>query len=305
MSHSQRDAPVEIVADLANRCGESPLWDAANRRLLWTDIPANHVYEFTPATGATRVFSRDINVSSIALARDGRLIFGGATGLGVWSDKTGYQPLVSEHQGDSLIINDMIATPAGGIYFGTIYWGERGMEKRGKLYLMDAAGAVRVVDDGIELANGLGFGPDARTLYFADSAPRRIYAYDVDPQSGSLSRKRVFAQLTRDDGLPDGLTVDADAHVWCACWYGGQVIRFDPDGKIERRIAIPAIQVSSVAFGGDNLDELYVTTAAEPWPSELAPAAYRPDSPKQGGPLYRLRPGVRGRREYLAAVTIR
>jgi sugar lactone lactonase YvrE len=296
---------LEVVADLANRCGESPIWDAGRRRLLWTDIPANLVYEFIPATGATRVISRDVNVSAIALARDGRLFFGGAGGLGAWSEKTGYVPIVSEYDGQPLVINDMIAGPSGGIYFGTIHWGERGMEKHGKLYYIDPAGDIRIVDDGIELANGLGFSPDGRTLYFADSAPRRIYAYDVHAQSGTLSRKRVFAQLTRDDGLPDGLTVDADGHVWCACWYGGQVIRFDPDGKVERRLDIPAIQTSSVAFGGDDLGELYVTTAGEPWPSELAPAGYRADAPGQGGALYRLRPGVRGKGEYHAAIRTR
>jgi D-xylonolactonase len=159
---------------------------------------------------------------------------------------------------------------------------------------------VRIVEDGVELANGMGFTRDGRTLYFADSALRRIYSYRVNERSGQLSRKKILAQLEREDGLPDGLTVDGDDHIWCAFWYGGKVLRFDPDGKIQRIIEVPAIQTSSVALGGPDIDEMFITTAAEAWPSDLAPASYRAESPNQGGGLYRTNPGVRGKGEYLA-----
>jgi sugar lactone lactonase YvrE len=146
----------------------------------------------------------------------------------------------------------------------------------------------------------MGFGVDGRTFYFADSALRRIYSYGVDLESGRLAGKRVFAQMKREDGLPDGLTVDSEDHVWCAFWYGGKVLRFDPEGKVQRRVDVPSIQTSSVAFGGREMDELYITTAAEAWPSELAPAGYRAEAKGQGGALYRVRPGVRGKKEYVA-----
>ena len=174
------------------------------------------------------------------------------------------------------------------------------MEKRGKLYLIHPDGVVGIVDEGIELANGLAFSSDGRTMYFVDSAARRVYAYDVDQGDGTLGSRRVFAQFSREEGLPDGMTVDAEGHVWCAMWYGGCVVRLDLEGRVQRRIRIPAIQVSSVAFGGEGLDELYVTTAGEAWPSELAPVGYRADAAGQGGGLYRLRlNGVRGRAEHV------
>jgi D-xylonolactonase len=289
---------IAVAADQGDRCGEGPIWDPAGRRLLWTDIPADVVYEHVPATRQTRAICRGVSVSAIALRRHGRLIFGGAGGVGVWSEQSGYRPIVTEHEGSPLAINDMIAGPSGGLYFGTVYWGAAGMERHGKLYYMDGGG-VRVVDEGIELANGLGFSADGKTLYFADSAARRVYAYDVG-RAGDLSGKTVFAQFAREDGIPDGLTVDAQDRVWCAMWYGGQVVRLDARGRIERRIALPALQVSSLAFGGERLDELYVTTAAEAWPSDLASATYRPDAPGQGGALYRIAVGVRGRAEYVA-----
>ena len=242
---------------------------------------------------------RGTNVSTIALGRDGGLVFGGGGGLWKWTEKSGCESIVAEHEGEALAINDMIADARGRIYAGTVYWGANGREKHGKIYLVDSSG-VKVVEEGIELANGMGFSRDGRTFYFADSALRRIYSYRVDERDGKLSERKTFVQLQKDDGLPDGLTVDAQDHVWCAFWYGGEVMRFDPDGKVQRVIEVPAIQTSSIAFGGREMDELYITTAAEAWPSGLAPATYHAEAQNQGGGLYRIKPGVRGKGEYLA-----
>ena len=288
---------LELLIDSNDRCGEGPIWDFRTERLLWTDIPADVVYEWRE--GKRNVVAGGTNVSTIALARGGGLIFGGAGGLWKWTKAGGCKSIVAEHQAEALAINDMIVDPHGRIYAGTVYWGANGREKFGRIYLIDSTGA-KVVEDGIELANGMGFSRDGRTFYFADSALRRIYSYQVDPRSGHLSQRKIFAQLGREDGLPDGLTVDAEDHVWCAFWYGGKVMRFDPAGKMERVIETPEIQTSSLAFGGAEMDELFITTAAEAWPSDLSPANYRADAPNQGGGLYRTKPGVRGKAEFLA-----
>ncbi len=287
---------IETLIDDGDRCGEGPIWDSSARRLLWTDIPADVVYEL--GTHGKRVVHRGTNVSAIALAKDGGLVFGGAGGLWKWTKESGARSIVAQHLGEPLAINDMIADPRGRIYAGTAYWGASGREKFGRLYLIDKNGA-KVVEEGVELANGLGFSVDGKTLYFADSALRRIWAYEVRAESGELTRKRVFAQMNREDGITDGLTVDAQDHVWVAMWYGSKVMRFDPEGKLERVIQTPAIQTSSVAFGGERMEDLYITSAAEAWPSELAPKGYKAET-KQGGALYRARPGVAGKKEYLA-----
>jgi sugar lactone lactonase YvrE len=288
---------VEIVTESGDRCGEGPIWDFRARRLLWTDIPNNVVYEWREEQ--KNVVHRGTNVSTIALARDGGLIFGGAGGLWKWTELGGCKSIVAEHEGEALAINDMIVDPRGRIYAGTVYWGANGREKYGKIYLIDASG-VKIVEEGVELANGMGFSGDARTLYFADSALRRIYSYRVDERSGKLSDRKIFAQLQREDGLPDGLTVDSEDHVWCAFWYGGKLMRFDPAGKVQHIAQMPAIQTSSVAFGGAEMDDLFITTAAESWPSDLAPAGYSADAQGQGGGLYKLKRRVRGKPEYLA-----
>jgi sugar lactone lactonase YvrE len=293
---------LEIVAQDRNLCGEAPLWDAAGERLLWVDLGGNLVYEYLPGSGAKRILQNGLMVSGLALNHAEGLVLAGATGIHLRAASGEVRPLLSRHQGEALFFNDILADPSGRLYAGTLYWGANGLEKHGKLYLVEGSGAARVVDEGIEIANGLGLSPDDRTLYFADSARRVIHAYDVDPVTGDLSRKRDFVRIPREEGLPDGLTVDRDGFVWCAQWYGGQVVRYDPDGKVERRIPLPVSQVSSVAFGGEDLGDLYITTAADPWPSPLAPPGFDFTTKDPGGSLYRIRTGIHGRPEHRAAL---
>jgi D-xylonolactonase len=227
------------------------------------------------------------------------LVVCGATGLHLWKEQDQFVTLASQHESEPLVFNDMIADPDGGVYAGTLYWDERGMTKHGKLFHISPAGKIQVVEDGTELANGLGFSADGRTLYFADSAARAISAYDVDRCDGSLRNKRIFVRVGEDEGIPDGLTVDSEGFVYSAQWYGGQVVRYDPDGKAQQRIKLPVTQVSSVAFGGTDLCDLYVTTAADPWPSALRPSGFDPSAPTGGG-LFRIRVQTPGVKEHIA-----
>jgi D-xylonolactonase len=287
------------VAD-DDRCGEAPIWDARSGRLLWADIGASVVYQYRPGGALKTVVSHGLPVSGIALNRDGALLFAGATGLHLWRAPADHRAILNEHEGQTFAFNDIIADSAGRVYAGTLYWDDDGMQRPGRLYLLERDRPVRAVDEGIELSNGLGFSPDDRKLYYADSAARVIYAYDVDVGSGSLSRKRVFARVGGDEGIPDGLTVDSNGFVWCAQWYGGQVVRYDPDGRVQRRVPLPVRQVASCNFGGPDLLDLYITTAGENWPSRLAPPGYDYGKGDFGGGLYRLRLDVPGKAEHLA-----
>lgn len=291
---------IEVVADDNNRCGEGPLWDFEQKRLVWTDIESALVYEWRPEQNQKTLISRGLHVSSIALNKHGELIFGGAGGLHIWREQNDYQTVISSFAGENLFINDMIADPKGRMYAGTLHWGPNGMEKYGKLYLIDSYAFVRVMDENIGISNGLGFSPDNCTLYYTDSAARLIYAYSVDPESGALSKKRIFARVPETEGLPDGLTVDSEGFVWSARWYGGEVVRYDPKGKVERRIKMPMMQVSSVAFGGPDLTDLYITTASDVWRGPLAPPGFDFDAPNIGGPLYKISLDIKGKPEHKA-----
>jgi D-xylonolactonase len=238
-------------------------------------------------------------VGGIALNQSG-LVFAGATGIHVWNGQNDYRTLHTEFEGDKLQFNDIIADAHGRVYAGTLYWGANGMEKYGHLYLFDLNGTVQRVDEGIEVSNGLGFSPDDKTLYYSDSSARKIYAYDVDAKTGKLANKRVFVQVPKTEGIPDGLTVDAAGYVWSAQWYGSQIVRYDPQGKVERRIQMPVTQVSSLIFGGKDFNEIYITSASNSWPSDYGPPGYDFNAPNIGGPLYRIKQDIQGRSEHVA-----
>jgi len=294
---------IEVVADDNNVCGEGPTWDYRAGRLVWTDIPSRKVYSFEPATEHKTVIFDRCPVAGIALHASGGLVLAGAEGLHVLTDDGSVHTVLTHHAGEKLNFNDIMADPAGRVYAGTYYWEDGVQIKPGKLYLIDVDGAVRVVVEAVGLSNGLDLSLDGRTLYYADSAARRIDAYDVDPATGTVSNKRLFVRVPEDQGLPDGLTVDAEGFVWCAHWFGGCVVRYDPDGKEQRRIHLPVRQVSSVAFGGNELTELYITTASGYAPTPLEPRGFDPGAP-MGGPLFRVRVDVAGRRANLARIPV-
>ena len=321
---------IEVIASDSNRCGEGPIWDAEKQRLLWTDIESALVYEFTeperrspdrrggaaikpadleigaphagPYEENKQIISRGLTVSGIGLNRTGELIFCGAGGLHLWRGQDDFRTVVSLHENVKLSLNDMSVDPQGRVYAGMLHWGANGLEKLGTLYLINCDGSVRIVDEGIELSNGLGFSPDNRTLFFSDSSARQIYAYDVNPTTGDLSNKRSFVQVPNEEGIPDGLTVDAEGFVWSAQWFGSQVVRYDPSGKVERRVKFPVTQISSVAFGGKDLNELYVTSAADGWGnSPCFPTGFDAKAGNWGGDLYRVKTDIQGRVEYKAS----
>ena len=159
-----------------------------------------------------------------------------------------------------------------------------------------------MVDEGIQLSNGLGFSPDLSTLYYADSAARNIYAYDYRPADGNLRNRRVLVNVPKERGIPDGLTVDAEGYVWSAHWFGGGLYRYDPDGALERHVTVPATQTSSLMFGGPELTDIFITSAGLPDALPLAPANYDPERVHSGGELYQVNLGIRGKEEYHARI---
>jgi sugar lactone lactonase YvrE len=289
--------PAELVVDAAALCGESPLWDG--RRLLWNDMNSARVFEYDPDTGSNRAISDGLPVAGMALNVNGLLILAGS-GLHLWREPGVFRTIVTEHEGERLNFNDILADSHGRVYAGTYHMGNCGIEKPGKLYRIDPGGEIVVLDTELLLANGLGLSPDQETLYLADSIARRIYSYRVDPLTGDVGPRTTFVRVPPTEGMPDGLTVDAEGFLWSAQWHGGRVVRYTPDGSIDQLVPIPASQVASLTFGGPVLEDLYVTTASELWTTEVMPPEFDASRPLGGG-LYRIHPGVAGLREHRAS----
>ena len=290
------DYSIEALAEDGNLCGEAPTWLRNESCLVWTDLGSSLVYKLNIASGVKSVISRELMVAGIALNFDGRFVFAGERGLHLWKGPGNYRTILFEHRGEELFFNDILADPAGLLYAGTRYWGPNGVVKPGKLYLVDTDGSVRVVDEGFELANGLGLNPQGTVLYVTDTPVRTIYAYDVDPDTGLLSDKRVFIKIPDDEGLPDGLTVDSEGYIWSAQYFGGQVVRYDPEGKVHTRVPLPVTRITSMCFGGKDLTDLYVTSAAERGPVQYLPTVFDHKA-LRGGSLYRVHTEVLGKRD--------
>jgi sugar lactone lactonase YvrE len=285
---------AEVAVEAADLCGENPVWDEVARRLYWTDQVGMRFESFEPQTGEHCILRSGLQINGFRLNQPGGFILTNSDGVWSW-DGSGVPVAIGDRSDVHPVqLNDCVADPEGRLFTGSVFYQPDGEYRLGNLFRVDTDGSVTVVDEGIHLANGLAFSPAFDGLYFADSAARKIYAYDYRRSSGTLSNRRVLIAVPSAEGLPDGLVVDLEGYLWSAQWYGSQVVRYDPDGKVERRIPIPATQVSCLCFAGADLDELYVTTAGRSEPMPVMPPGYDPDTAFCGGPLYRSRPGVRG-----------
>jgi sugar lactone lactonase YvrE len=239
--------------------GEGPVWDAEMLALFWIDILGKRVHKLTPVTGTVRSWDVPDVIGSMAIAADGNAIVALASGVHSLNLETGACNMLAT----SPDLNDMVQLADGKVdRRGRFIVGssDRTMkDARGKLYALDpGANELREIDDGITLSNGPCWSVDDGTFYHADSILKLIFAYDYDIATGTLANKRTFASTEDLGGIPDGATVDNEDHVWSAICEGAKLVRFRPDGIIDRIVDMPVKLPGSVMFGGPALDQLYV-----------------------------------------------
>jgi sugar lactone lactonase YvrE len=284
---------VQMLCDYSNLCGECPLWDNERKRLLWVDSDGTGIFEYDYMGKRSRIISNNMQTSSIVLNKSGMVLLG--HGVWLWDGDGEKKKIIGSYGGEELNFNDSIAGPDGCIYAGTYYWNADGMKKYGKLYRISPDHSMQVLDEGIALSNGMAFSLDNALFYYADSGKRSIYVYDFNGKTGCIGNKRIFA-TNKGDGIPDGITVDGAGHVWCAMWYEGAVYRYDPDGKVERIIHFPVKQVSSVTFGAEQMDLLFITSAKSLFESNLMPQNFDKNV-EMGGALYCVQAQITGKAE--------
>jgi L-arabinonolactonase len=256
--------------------------------LWWIDVKDPRLFRYDPATGDNREFALPERIGCVALRANGGLIGAFMSGFKWIDPDTGALTPIADPEPDrpGNRFNDGKCDRRGRLFAGTMDNAE--VECTGTLYRLDPDLSIHVMCTDVHLSNGLGWSPDDRLLYYTDSLRRTIWVYDFDLASGAIHDRRIFAQVPEDAGVPDGLCVDAEGCVWSAHWGGWRLTRYAPDGRIERVVPMPVPQPSCPAFGGPELDVLYVSSAAiEMTPADFAQA---PD----GGGLFTLEPGVRG-----------
>ena len=284
----------EILHASAARLGESAFWHAASGQVFWLDNLDRTLFRHDPATGTT--VARPVDVPNqlgalIATTDPDHLLVSGGSGISVIDlDGRVERQLVDPESGrDEIGYNDCKMDRFGRLWIGTHHLAET--EPRGVLWCLDRTGTVRLGDAGFLVSNGPAVSPDGRLLYFNDSFGRRTLVYDLAPDDPMPRNRRLFA--AHEDGVPDGMTVDAEGGVWIAFWEGSRVARYAADGSLDRTISLPCPNVTSVAFTGPALDTFVVTTAREGMATEDL-AAY-----PAAGHTFTCKPGVAGLAEPL------
>ena len=282
----------ELIADYACIVGEGPLWHAAEQCVYWVDILQGRLFRYHPASGAHEMCFEGDPLGGFTIQADGALLLFMARGtIKIWRDGVFTTVIAEIPEERETRFNDVFADPAGRVFCGTMPTADR----LGRLYRLDLDGTLVRLLDGIGCSNGMGLTPDHRQLYYTDSEAHEIYLFDYDVASGAIGNQRVFAAVAPNEGIPDGMTVDAQGYVWSARWDGGCLVRYTPEGVLERQISFPAKKVSSVIFGGLDYTDMYVTTAG---------GDNKPAEGEGAGALFRLNLGIQGVPEFLSRVAV-
>ena len=258
---------IECVLQCENHLGEGPVWDVDTGVLWWLDGTGRRVgnpsiWRLDPRTNSVSNWSLDHDVGALAVQKNGKLVLALSDGFYLFNPDNEDLELITLIEADQprSRLNDGKVDRRGRFVAG-------GMDDKEELAIcglwqLDPNFNVTRIEDGIICTNGPCWSPDDKTFFVADTFVDEFWAYDYDIETGKVSNKRVFASTKDVSGVPDGSTVDAEGCLWNAELISGDLVRYDPEGTVERKISMPVSNITSVMFGGNNLDEIYVTSMA-------------------------------------------
>jgi sugar lactone lactonase YvrE len=283
----------EVLAPVRNRVGESPLWSVAEQALWWVDIEGRTLFRHDAASGTLEQWPTAQRIGCIALHAGGGVLAAMETGLfhlqpGEQGELAAQSLAVVQHARPDMRFNDGRCDRAGRFWVSSMVLDMSLASPSGALYRYDAQGLSAPVVRELLVGNGLAFSPRGDTLYLSDSHPtvQRIWQFDLH-DDGSIGNRRDFVDMNLHPGRPDGAAVDADGCYWICGNDAGRLLRFTPEGKLDRMLALPISKPSMCAFGGAALDQLFITSITPAKPAEGFDASL-------DGAVLVLRPGVRG-----------
>jgi sugar lactone lactonase YvrE len=288
-----KGSDIECVLRIEAIVGESPVWSVREGALYWVDILGQKVHRFHPTTGVNETFDLPQEVTCVALRDRGGLVLTLRQNFAFYDPATGKLDMLMAPEQDkpNNRFNDGKVDRQGRFWAGTmddVNWNA----PAGSLYRLNPDDTLSFIQGEVACANGLGWSPDNRVFYFGESFRYAIFAYDFDIMTGRVSNRRQFAAIDHSYGaFPDGLTVDAQGGVWSVHNAVGQVVRYSQDGEVTDVIEMPVPQPTSVMFGGEKLDTLYITSSRQ-----NMTAAQLAQAPLSGS-LFAVRPGMVGLEE--------
>jgi sugar lactone lactonase YvrE len=285
------DREVKPVSIPPAELGEGAVWNSALQRLHWIDITGQRVFTYDPATGENRGHDVGQMVGTVVPRAAGGLMLAvheGFAALDPVSGRMDLWPRPPEHNPTVVRFNDGKCDPSGRFWAGTMAL-VKGPRPLGRLYRLDPDGAMQVMLRDVGTSNGIAWSLDRRTLYFIDTPLLRVDAFDYDDATGTIANRRTVISIPPGIGRPDGSTLDAEGMLWIAMYEGWAVTRWDPrTGKLLQTIHLPVARVTSCAFGGPELDTLYLTSARHNLSEEQRAAQ------PLAGSLFHVKPGTRG-----------
>lgn len=291
---SKSNYKIEALVNEHCECGENPLWDEVEKKIYWADIPNGFIFRFDPATGKHETVYDGKTVGGFTFQANGDLLIFGDHEISSLDRGGNLRVLTTDVPAETGRFNDVLADPEGRVYAGTL-----GLDGAlsGGLFRVDLDGTLTQLWDGTGCSNGMDFTPDLKKMYWTDSTSREIFRFNYDRATGELTNRELFHSAPEGAGIPDGLSVDLRGHLWSAHWGGAAVRHFSPEGELIENIDLPVGAVSSCVFGGENFDELYITTAegqARKGQNEKLDTA--------DGTLYRVRVNAQGRPSFRSRI---
>lgn len=269
--------------------GEGPIWSHDTQKLYWVDIDGKLLNIYDPKTQTNRALPVHSRIGTVVPSGEKEAIIALEDGMYKINTETGKASLFSLLEADvpENRFNDGKCDPAGRLWVGSMKLEDRGMPAN--LYMIDQDGRSSIKIENVSISNGIIWSSDQKTMFYVDSPTRKVRAFDFDKLTGNISNERVLIELSEADGFPDGITMDEEDMLWVALWGGCAVARFDPKtGELLSKIEVPAKNVTACAFGGENLDTLYITSASVEMTQEEHTKF--PDA----GSIFSIKPGVKG-----------
>lgn len=289
----------QILVDCNDSNAENPLWHPHHQYLYWTDIPCGELFRYYPQTDTYEQIYSGEPVGGFTIQEDGALLLFKTKGtVEIWNEGKTTTIVDSIPEAIDTRFNDAIADPEGRVYSGIIAT----ENNPGRLYRFNTDGSYDVVTEDLKLPNGMGFDRDYQYFYLTDSLLGIIFRFDYDRATGNLSDRQILIEIPKNEGVPDGMTVDNENYIWSARWDGGHLYRYSPEGKEVMRISLPTNKVSCVTFGGENCDRMFISTARNGDKCVSFDCKWSADN--SAGDIFHLQTGIKGKPELLSRICL-
>jgi len=279
----------ECVLDAKAELGEGPVWDHRGKALWWLDINGQALHRFDPLTGGDEALDLGEMPGAVVPRIRGGLVLATHSGFHLFDPDSGERDFLGHPEAHlaNNRFNDGKCDPAGRLWAGTVAMD--GVQGGAGLYCLGVDGAITQYLPSVTVSNGMAWSSDRKTMYYIDTMTQCVFAFDYDLETGHISNQRAVISVERSEGFPDGMAIDTEDKLWVAHWGGAKVVRYDPEtGQALAKIAMPVTQPTSCAFGGEDFQDLYITSARASLRGEALEA-----QPQAGG-LFHVRVDVPG-----------